>query len=897
MPLIGRDPEVAELRRLLDAAADGRGGSLTLLGEPGIGKSAVLDAATTRLDGWRVLRATGSEFESDVPYSALHQLCAPVLDRLAGLPRPQRLALEAVFGVGGVGPDPLLVGIAVLGLLLGPDRGPQPVCCVVDDVQWVDACSRRVLAFVARRIAAEPVAVVFAARTADAVPDLGDLPRLELGGLSDVDAAELLRRTGRTGLDDEVRDRVVAEARGNPLVLLELEVGPWGLPADGDRRPGRALDAVADQFARRVEALPGPTRQLVGLAAVEPVGDLAILRRAATLLGLDVDRFDAAEEAGLVELGPRLRFRHPLVRAGAYRSTAPGWRRRAHAALAEATDPARDPDRCAWHRAHAVTGVDERVAEQLAASADRARSRGGWAAAAAMLDRAVELTPDPSRQGDRLLAAARMRLSAGEPGAARALVDQAERRPLAGSAPGEARLLRALVDFHVGRSLESTSALVDAAAGLPPDRARETYLEAFASAMWVDRQPGGLRRLALRIRERVPVRTPPRPLDLLLDALLEQALRPAGEAVPAMLRAVREVRAAASVSDAGPWWMELAFQMAMDLHDVDAAHDISSRQVELARRQGAYAVLPQALRYHAVGLTALGRFAEATAAFGEARVIDEAAGTLNLAFAELIHLAWRGDRDGFDELTALVRKRIGRAEVVTEYYATAVLANGLGEYDTALQTALTATAELEGGSYVVWHLDLELVEAAARAGRPEVAGAALARIGARAQAHPANWPVAAHLLARALLEPGDPADELYREAIDRLAETGARVFLARARLVYGEWLRRNRRRAEARVELRAAQRVFAGTGARAFADRAGRELSATGEHLARGDAHPLDALTAQERLIVTRVATGATSKEVAVTLFLSPRTIDAHLRNIYRKLGVSSRRQLRDVRL
>ncbi|WP_329311484.1 ATP-binding protein [Streptomyces sp. NBC_01262] len=900
MLFVARQAELHAIEQVTRAAEDGRGGALALVGEAGMGKSALLDAAVGALDGWLVLRAGGTEFERDLPYAALHQLCAPVLGHRAGLPEVQRQALESVFGLGGgTAPSPLIVRLAVLGLLHELARH-RPVCCVVDDAHWIDAGTRQVLAFVARRVAAERIAMVFAGRDCGPGTRVPDLPHLSLPGLDDEDARALLRSTARAGLDDEVIDRILAEAGGNPLALLEfgrVAAGPLGLPGGRDGPRAGVVDVLEDEFARRLRRLPAATRTLVVLAAAEPVGDLALLRRAAKRLDLDPAGLADAEDDGLVFLGPRLRFRHPLVRSAVYRQAAPATRRSVHAALADATDPDTDLDRRAWHRAHAVIDTDEDVATELVRAADRAQLRGGIAAASAFLERAAHLTPDPGRRAERLLAAAGSRLRAGAPVEARELVTRAERRPLAPGERAEARLQHALIDFHVERSANATAALVDAAAGLDPDRARETYLEAFASAMFVDRLPGRLRQLGVRIRAQAPPRRQSaRPVDLLLDALLDQVLLPVEEAVPAMRRAVDAFRTAADGASASPWWMELACLMAIDLRDDEAMEVLSTRQVELARRQGAYAVLPQALRCHAVARTALGRHGEAAASLEEARAVDEAAGTVKLAFGELILAAWRGDVDRVGDLRAALHHRLGREDVVAELYATAVLSNGLGDCAAALDAALDAQEQQRRGSYVIWSLNQELVEAAARTGRPGCAATALNRIEAVARTSRTAWAVATHLLAQALLEPGSAGtDGRYREAIDLFARTGVRVYHARARLTYGEWLRREGRRAEARVELRAAHEALSAIGADAFADRAARELVATGERPRRDGTSPLGLLTAQERLIAGKVAAGETSREVAATLFLSPRTIDTHLRNVYRKLGISSRRQLRDL--
>ncbi|WP_405057248.1 AAA family ATPase [Kribbella sp. NBC_01505] len=884
MQFVARQKELQAIEALTQGAADGRGGAVVVLGEAGIGKSTLLETITERLDGWLILRADGTEFERDLPYAALHQLCSPVIEARSGLPDVQRQALESVFGLAaGTTPSPLLVGLAVLGLF---NELEQPMCCVVDDIQWIDSGTRQVLAFVARRISAEGIAMILAGRPDGA--GFAELPQLPLTGLDEQEAQALLRSTGRAGLDSDVLDRILAEARGNPLALLEFDGA-----ADGPRKG--VVEALEAEFTRRVRRLPEATQLLLSLAAAEPVGDLGLLRRAAKRLELNLTDVAEAENDGLVSLGPRLRFRHPLVRSAAYQSATPGVRRSLHSALAEATDAERDPDRRAWHRAHAVIDTDEDVAAELTQAAERTELRGDFASAAAFLERAAQLSPEPAGQAARLLAAASLRLKLGAYGEARELLTQAERRPLEPPQRAQVRLQRATIDVYVTRSPQATADLVSAAADLGPEDATGTYIEAFSSAMFIDRLPGRLRQLGTRIRAQVPPSADPRPADLLLNALLDQTMLPVDEAVPAMRRAVDSFRTA---DLADPWWMELACMMAIDLADAAASEEIADRQVELARRQSALAILPQALKFQAIVQTIFGRFDDAEAALAEASAVDEAAGSMSLAFADVILAAWRGNAEQVVELRASIQERVGRDELVAELYAVAVLRNGLGDYTAALDAALAAYAEKELGSYVIWSVDAELVEAAARAGRPETATTALAQLADLARTDPTPWAVAQHRLAQALLDPASPdTDSRYREAIDLLAQTAVRAQHARARLAYGEWLRREGRRAEARVELQAAHESLSTMGAAAFAERAARELSATGQRPRRDGTNPLDNLTAQERLIATKVAAGETSKEVAATLFLSPRTIDTHLRNIFRKLDITSRRQLRDLSL
>ncbi|MFH8981700.1 AAA family ATPase [Streptomyces varsoviensis] len=929
MRLVARERERTEVDRLLGSAAAGRGGALVVAGEAGIGKTALLDSAVEGLEGFAVLRGAGAEFERDLPYATLQQLCAPYTASRLGLPAVQRTALEGVLGLGERAPlDPLTVGLAALGLLTAVAQ-EQPVCCVVDDAQWVDDASLRALVFVARRVAVERIAVVFATREAGPASGLADLPRLPLTGLGDEDARVMLGAESHTGMDAEVFDRILAEAHGNPLALLEFahDTGPFGVPRPKRSRAG-VVAALEEGFVRRLDRLSSAARTLVVLAAAEPVGDLALLRRAATLLGLDPAGLDAAENAGLLTLGPRLRFRHPLVRSAVYAAATPCVRRRVHGALAEATAPVADPDRRAWHRAYAVVEADEDVAAELERSADRARLRGGFAAAAAFMERAEELTPAADRQAARLLAAARLRLLAGSPAAARALVARTEHRLMNAPEEAEARLLRARIDFQLGRTPRATTTLIDVAEGLDADRAREIYLDAFASFMYNENEPGCLERLGDRIRELVPERVPARPVDLLLDALLEQNTRPVDEAVPTMLAAAAAYGDVAASATGTPH-MNLACQLAIDLRDDALMEKTANHQVKAARRQGALAALPQALRYQAVSRVAVGRFAEAAASLDEARAIDEAAGTPPLLGAELVCIAFSGDVDRYREVQALLGTGGRPFETACEQYSRAVLHNGLGNHEAALEAALAAQQRQRDGSYAMWAVNSELVEAAAHVGRHQEAAGALAHLEALARQNPGPWAVAEWLQARALLgqgsgqrgEEGEPRDvspgggqaedidgaegvdsadgteALYRRAIDHFARTRVRVLYARARMAYGEWLRRENRRAEARAELRAAHDMLAAMGARGFAERAARGLRAIGARPRPHGENPLGQLTAQEGIIAGKVAAGATSKEVAAMLFLSPRTIDAHLRNIYRKLGISSRRQLRELSL
>jgi DNA-binding CsgD family transcriptional regulator len=587
------------------------------------------------------------------------------------------------------------------------------------------------------------------------------------------------------------------------------------------------------------------------------------------------------------------------VRSAVKRAAQPADRRRAHEVLAEATDPAQDPDRRAWHRAQAAIGPDEGTAQELERSADRAQARGGLAAAAAFAARSAELTPDAPLRATRTLAAAQSAQAAGAHDLSLTLLTAAESGPLDRQQRAQAKLQRAQIAFQIGRNDTAASMLIDAAGGLDGSSAREAYLEAFAAAMYVGRAaPGRLLDVARAALAGPPAPEPPRPLDLLLDGLSANVALGYVEAIPTMQRAVAALSRDTSISTDHLRWLGLACTVAMDLRDDDAHAILADLLVNRARATGALAVLPVGLNYRAGVHIQAGELAEAAALVAEAYAITSATGSAELIYGDLAVSAWRGDEARVDQLTvggtggAPVAE--GRTKMAMEY-ATAVLRNGLGEYQTALDAAKAAETHDELGFNAF--LPPELVEAAARLGRPDAAAIAIQRLGQRAQACNTQWAIGMDLRSRALLTDGPEAETLYLQAIEALGRTRLAIHVARTRLVYGEWLRRERRPAEAREQLRDAYQTLADMGALAFARRAARELQATGEHPRKRGAHLLDTLTAQELNIAQNAASGATSKEIAATLFLSPRTVDAHLRSIFRKTGVTSRRQLRDLPL
>lgn len=897
------------LDELLAGALSGRSGALVIRGEAGIGKSALMDYVRGAAPAeFRVEYSTGAESESEFAFAGLYQLCGSLLDRLGALPEPQRFALEVAFGRrAGTAPDRFLVGLATLNLLaeVAEDR---PLLCLVDDAQWLDEASAQVLAFVARRISAERVAMVLCLREVEA--GNGDqfslLREVHLGGLGDSDAHVLLAAAFRTPLDDVVSDRIVAEARGNPLALLELPLGaPSAQLAGGFEHPD-VVDVprrVEEAFRHRSATLPAETQLLLLVAAADPTGDAELLWRAAGHLGIAQEAAAPGEAAGLVEIDGRVRFRHPLVRSAVYQTATSPDRRRAHQALADATDPARDPERRAWHRARAVSGTDEDVAAELERSAGRARDRGGMAAAAAFLQQAAELTPDPGRRASRALEAAHARYAAGS------LKEASELLAVAAGATDalqQARLelLRAQISFQLTRGREVPGVLLEAARTIAPldaVLARETYLAAFDAAL----VNGGREavRVAGAAKSIVGTAEHPRPPDLLLDALIETFTGGFASGVPALRIALEAFRDEApghlSRDDGRDRWLWLAGRNAIGILDDELAYVLTCRHVQLARATGALATLPAALNLHTSVLSLAGELAHAGELSAEAGALTEATGASPLRHGLVMLAAWRGDHSDTVDLSDVTRRDAANphegGEIAVAQYALAVLHNGLGNYAEA-QAAAAVACETDEQAVVSISLP-ELIEAAVRAGHARVAADALERLDQRALACDTHWALGLAARSRALTRMGAPAEDSYREAIERLGQSRMTSETARGHLLFGEWLRREGRRQDARAELRRAHELLSDMGAEAFAERAARELRATGENPRRRTAQPTDVLTDRELHIARVVATGATSREVADQLFLSPRTIEAHLRSIFRKLDVTSRRQLRDIRL
>jgi DNA-binding CsgD family transcriptional regulator len=898
--LRGRKSERTALEALLDAVRGGRSGTLVVRGEAGVGKTALLDYLVESAGDMRVARAVGVESESELPFAALHQLCWPMLDRLGLLPEPQREALGTAFGLtAGPPPDRFLIGLGVLSLL-SEVAEKRPLLCVVDDAQWLDGASAQVLEFVARRLVAESVLMVFAARLATAV--FSGLPELVVEGLPASEARELLADAVRWPLDEAVRERIIAETRGNPLALLEL---PRGLSPAQLAGGFGLLDTVPlssrieESFLRRADVLPDETRRLLVLAAADPVGEPGLVWRAAGRLGIPADAAVPATDADLVEFGVAVRFRHPLVRSAVYRAASAAARREAHGALAEATDPDIDPDRRAWHAAQATSGPDEHVAAELERSAGRAQARGGHAAAAAFLERAVVLTVDPAHRSQRALTAAHAKLLAGAPDAALGLVSAAEAGPLGELGQARADLLRAQIAYAQRRDSNAPALLLTAAKQLEPldvGLARETYLDALWAALFF-RHTGheaGVREVA-KAALAAPPADPLSVADLLLDGLARRLLEGYEAGARSLRQAITVCRSTDPSSEEALRWFAPAVVAARILWDDESFDILATRHIELGRRTGALTGLPIALNTGIFARVAAGELSAAGQLVEELRTVTEALQVFLPPYGPLIVAAWRGEEA---EATALIEdafdQAASRGEGVVRavaQYARAVLCNGLGQYPEALAAAMAGDSP---DSPMVSNMVLvELIESAARTGAHTTATDGLARLSDQASVSGTDWVVGIEARSRALLIEGDEADTLYREAIERLGRTRVRAELARAHLLYGEWLRRENRRVDARHELRHAHEMLTQMGMEAFAQRARQELMATGETVRKRSVEAALDLTPQETQIALLARDGLSTPEISTRLFLSTRTVEWHLGKVFTKLGISSRRQLR----
>ena len=908
--LVGRPTERETLSGLLAKAAEGYSDALVLRGEAGAGKTALLDetAAAATAVGMQTTRLTGVESETPLGYAGLHRFLLPFADRLERLPGPQRDALRSTFGlVAGPPADRFLVALAVL-TLLAEVASAAPLVCVVDDVQWLDPESAVVLGFVARRLYAERVVLLFAVRVPDLEQSaLAGLPELAVGGLDNQAALELLASLAPGRLSPAVGARIVTETGGNPLALAEVirelspaqlagtEVLPQPLPVGG---------SLEEVFGRRVRRLPRETRLLLAVAAAEPAASQALVWRAAAQLGIDPEAAMAADLGGLAEIGPQVVFRHPLVRSVVYYHLPLRQRRRIHQALA--TVAYRDePDRVAWHLGMAASGPDEAVAARLEQAAGRARDRGGYAARVTFLARAAELSEEDSPRARRLLAASDAALAAGQPSRAGALLEEATPKLGDPLARAQARRLHGTLRLALGQAGEAPSVLLEAARALAPADvrgAREALLGALEAALYIgwSASRAMLAEIA-RAAPALPAAGGPEvsATDLLLDGFAARAAAGYPAAVPLLRRAIAKLGAGDLSPQEGLRGLALGCVAAADLLDDQAQHALASRWVRLSRDYGALTALPVALNLQSTfAEVPAGRFDAARACCAERSEISAATrnpGIVGTAgTVELFELAWRGHETETRRVAvAVAREAIDAGHGAQSIFAKsclAVLELGLGNYQAALQSALGVYED--DAPFLGTQVLPDLVEAAARCGETGLAEAALGRLAERAAA--AATPLALGLLARsrALLAGDADAGPLYEQAIEHLKACRSAPQLARGYLLYGEWLRRQRRRRDARGQLRIAHDMFTSMGAEAFAERARIELLATGERARQPTAEAQEELTPQEAQIARLVSAGDSNRDIAAQLFLSPSTVDYHLRKVFRKTGVTSRTQL-----
>jgi DNA-binding CsgD family transcriptional regulator len=770
-------------------------------------------------------------------------------------------------------------------------------------MQWLDQASAHALAFVARRLAAEAIVIVFAVREPATAVDLAGLPELTLGPLHDADARDLLTTSIPGRLDHSVRDRILTEAAGNPLALLELPrawtpaafAGGFGLP-DGASVSGR----IEEGFRRRLASLPDDSRDLLVLASAEPVGDPIRIWAAAERLGISVEAAGPATTAGLITIDTRFRFRHPLVRSVVYADAVPDVRRLAHAALAESTSPEHDPDRRAWHLAAAADGPDEAVALELERSASRAQARGGLAAAAAFLQRAFALTGEPTKKTNRALAAAQASLHAGEFEAAGRLLSTIEATRLDDVSRARVELVHGHIAFASRLGSDAPARLLEAAKrfdGIDSDVARETYLDAWGAALFAGSfaTTGNLVEVSQAALSAPPLMRPPRPSDLLLDGLAILMTEGRAAAAPALRRATSAFVENEDSDEENFRWGWLTTIPSNVLWDEESWYSINARQLRVAREAGALARLPIDLTASAIVLAWRGDFVSAAAAIAEAVNVTQATGTRLAPYAPMFLAAMRGHET---EATALIEATLASATsggqgigVQYAHWMAALLFNSLGRYAEAQDAAEHATAD--SPELFVWGWAMpELVEASVKAGDQRASSRALAQLVDATNDAGGDWALGLQARCAAQLSQSAAAESLYQEAIARLARTRLRPEVARAKLLYGEWLRRHDRLLDAREHLRSAHDLFTAIGMEAFAERARGELLATGEIVRKRSAETLDELTATQQQIARLASDGRTNAEIGAQLFLSPRTVEWHLRHVYTKLGIRSRKEL-----
>ncbi|MQY11986.1 hypothetical protein SRB5_21140 [Streptomyces sp. RB5] len=902
--LRGRDRELAELGTLVERARAGRSGALVVSGEAGVGKTVLLDRVAGDTAGLvRIERIVASESEMELAYAGLHQLCGPMMGSAGSLPVPQREAIEVALGLReGPAPSPFLVGLALLGLLT-EDAGDRSLLCVVDDAQWLDEASGRAVAFAARRLDAEGVAVVLVMRAVG--PVFAGLPRLAVGGLDDADSRALLRQATPGGLDARIRDQLIAEARGNPLALRTLPrtLSPAEIAGGFALTGSMPLESRIEQsLVAQLEPLPATARLLLLLAAADPTGDPGLLWRASEVLGLTPADFDAAEAAGALLVGTRVGFHHPLVRSAVYQAASPADRRRVHGALADVTSAEHDPDRRAWHRANATLLPDEDVAADLERSAARARTRGGAAATGAFLERAAELTPDSSRRVGRLLAAAGAKHDAGAPDAALRLLEAARALPLSALHEALVARLGARAGYALRRDAGSARRLLAAARGLEghdPVLAQDTYIEALAAAAYGGRL--GDREQVAAVARAILDATPAdsdRARDLILRGQALLAVEGQEAALGTLRRAQRAFLEQATPDSLQLHWMWFASRAAQDLWDPGMLRALADRQVRLARAEGVVTVLPIALSLLMLAQTVDGDLDAAEASCDEIDAVKDVTGHRLPAYGRMFLAAYRGQAEETERWAARIRADAGkRGEgygLSAANFSEAILYNGLGRFADSVASGrreLPYTHELNHAMRTL----LELVEAAVHTGDRELAEQAFGQLAGVTRPVGTSWSIAVLAMSGAQLADGAQAEELYLDAIKRFEHERIPVMTGRSRLLYGEFLRHQGRDADAREQLTTAHRVLRGRGLNGFADRAARELEALGQAPRARARGPRAPLTDQELNVARLAREGLTNRDIGARLFISARTAEYHLRKVFAKLGVKGRAELKNA--
>ena len=900
--LVGRSHECAAIDRLLEDAAAGQSGSLVVRGEAGMGKSAMLAYATERADAIRVLRATGVEAEADLAFAGLHGLMWPIADRLPQLPEPQRDALAAALGVAaGEGRDRFLVCAGALSLLAAAAED-GPILCAIDDAQWLDVPSADALTFVARRLVAEGVVIVFGAREDEARRfDAPGLAELEVAGLDRASALALLARSAPDAADS-ARERLLAEANGNPLALLELPAGLSARQLKGQARLPETLPLTARlraAFAQRVETLPESTRDALLIASMEDMGELAVTVRAAKTLGLAPDALDPAEEAGLIRSGGGvIAFRHPLVRAVVRDAAPPSRRQRAHTALAGALDDEQHADRALWHRAMATPIPDERIAAALEGSARQSQLRGGHASAATAFERAAELSAADTSRATRLAAAAEAAWAAGQADRARGLLGRS--LPLA-DRPQRARLLylRGVIEGQSGWLLDGVQTLKQAIAlaedaSLKIEMLREACSMANQAGAYDDAIALGLHAEEVACRgdaDRFTVVT--------VTALAAELAGDYSRGAPLTAEAVE----LAERLDDPQCLIWAAYSTARE-STLGAGLSYATRAVDIARERAVLTTLPFALQVQGAALIGQSRFdlAYATAEEGRRLAVDvhqpwaAAWNVVNLAVVAAVRGAEEQTLQHVEELRALVATSGASSVGCHVGRALGLLELGLGRPARALehQLVMIAAARPESNPLFIFGVP-DAVEAAVRCDRFEAVADHLNRFERWVQRFPNSVRLALLERCRALTD--DAGAEAHFERARELAGPLSPFDRARTELLYDEWLRRHRRRVDARGHLRVALELFQQLAVLPWESRARSELRASGESARKRDDSTRDRLTPQELQIARLVASGKSNPDVAAQLFLSPRTIDYHLRKVFSKLEIASRTDLSNVDL